>query len=66
MLLLTDINIQIKKIKNNITQSSSQTSDAYSNWATIKSDEKKLEMFKRKILRKLFGLKKNNKRKYKI
>ncbi|KAL4085316.1 hypothetical protein QTP88_027175 [Uroleucon formosanum] len=33
---------------------------ASSTWATTKSDEKKLEVFERKILRKIFGPKKNN------
>ena len=37
-----------------------------STWATTKSNEKKLEMFKRKILRKVFGSKRNNEGEYKI
>ncbi|KAL4119689.1 hypothetical protein QTP88_012478 [Uroleucon formosanum] len=37
---------------------------ASSTWATTKSDEKKLEVFERKILRKIFGPKKNNEGEY--
>ncbi|KAL4122066.1 hypothetical protein QTP88_014466 [Uroleucon formosanum] len=39
---------------------------ASSTWATTKSDEKKLEVFERKILRKIFGPKKNNEGEYEI
>jgi len=37
---------------------------ASNTWATTKSDEKKLEVFERKILRKIFGPKKNNEGEY--
>ncbi|KAL4083607.1 hypothetical protein QTP88_028923 [Uroleucon formosanum] len=37
-----------------------------STWATTKSDEKKLEIFERKILRKIFGPKKNNEGEYEV
>uniref|UniRef100_A0A2S2N6G4 Retrovirus-related Pol polyprotein LINE-1 n=2 Tax=Schizaphis graminum TaxID=13262 RepID=A0A2S2N6G4_SCHGA len=39
---------------------------ASSTWATTKSDEKKLEVFERKILRKIFGPNKNNEGEYEI
>lgn len=39
---------------------------AYSIWTTTKSDEKKLEMFERKILMKMFGPKRNNGREYEM
>jgi len=35
-------------------------------WATIKSNERKLEMLERKILRKIFGSKRNNEGEYEI
>jgi hypothetical protein len=37
---------------------------ASSTWATTKADEKKLEVFERKILRKIFGPERNNEGKY--
>jgi len=33
---------------------------------TTKADEKKLEVFERKILRKIFGPKRNNEREYEV
>jgi len=35
-------------------------------WATTKSNERKLKVFEKKILRKIFGPKRNNEREYKI
>jgi hypothetical protein len=39
---------------------------ACSTWATTKSDEGKLAVFERKILRKIFGLKRNNDGRYEV
>jgi hypothetical protein len=39
---------------------------ASSTWATTKSDEKKLDVFERKILRKIFGPERNNEGDYKV
>jgi len=39
---------------------------ASSTWATTRSDKKKLEVFERKILRKVFGPKKNNEGEYEV
>jgi len=67
VLLLIDATVQIKtKIKLYKILIRPVALYAGGTWVMIKSDERKLQVFERKILRKIFGPKKNNKGEYEI